>query len=108
MKVALVIGTRPQIIKSAPIIHAALEGSELDIQVVHTGQHYDYEMSRIFFSELDLPDLIVNLGVGSGSHAARARVLSWSHYVKNMQQIYEELSDMRFRRTILCEVFEFE
>lgn len=69
MKVALVIGTRPQIIKSAPIIHAALEGSELDIQVVHTGQHYDYEMSRIFFSELDLPDPVVNLGVGSGSHA---------------------------------------
>ena len=69
MKVALVIGTRPQIIKSAPIIHAALEGSELDIQVVHTGQHYDYEMSRVFFNELDLPEPVVNLGVGPGSHA---------------------------------------
>ncbi len=69
VKAALVIGTRPQIIKSAPIIHAAYERSEVDLQVVHTGQHYDYEMSRVFFNELDLPDPIVNLGVGSGSHA---------------------------------------
>ena len=69
MKVALVIGTRPQIIKSAPIIHAACGRSEVDLQVVHTGQHYDYEMSRLFFNELDLPDPVVNLGVGSGSHA---------------------------------------
>lgn len=69
MKVALVLGTRPQIIKSAPIIHVACEHSEVDLQIVHTGQHYDYEMSRIFFNELDLPEPIVNLGVGSGSHA---------------------------------------
>jgi len=36
--------------------------------VVHTGQHYDYEMSKQFFNELSLPDPVVNLGVGSGSH----------------------------------------
>ena len=35
---------------------------------MHTGQHYDYEMSRVFFNELGLPDPVVNLGVGSGSH----------------------------------------
>ena len=68
MRVALVIGTRPQIIKSAPIIkEAGRRGVGLD--VVHTGQHYDYELSRVFFNELDLPDPVVNLGVGSGSHA---------------------------------------
>ena len=67
MRVALVIGTRPQIIKSAPIIREAVRrGVELD--VVHTGQHYDYELSRVFFNELELPDPVVNLGVGSGSH----------------------------------------
>jgi len=38
------------------------------LDVVHTGQHYDYELSRVFFNELDLPDPVVNLGVGSGSH----------------------------------------
>ena len=63
------IGTRPQIIKSAPIIHAAYEYSDINLEIVHTGQHYDYEMSRIFFNELELPEPIVNLGVGSGSHA---------------------------------------
>jgi len=67
MRVALVIGTRPQIIKSAPLIReAGRRGLELD--VVHTGQHYDYELSRVFFNELTLPDPVMNLGVGSGSH----------------------------------------
>jgi len=65
----LVIGARPQIIKSAPIIHEASKDAEIEFQIVHTGQHYDFEMSRIFLDELELPDPIVNLGVGSGSHA---------------------------------------
>ena len=65
----LVIGARPQIIKSAPIVHEASKGAEVEFQLVHTGQHYDFEMSRIFFGELELPDPVVNLGVGSGSHA---------------------------------------
>lgn len=64
----LVIGARPQIIKSAPIIHEASGDAEVEFQLVHTGQHYDFEMSRIFFGELELPDPVVNLGVGSGSH----------------------------------------
>jgi len=69
MKVMLVIGARPQIIKSAPIVREASKDAEIEFQIVHTGQHYDFEMSRIFFDELELPDPIVNLGVGSGSHA---------------------------------------
>ncbi|MDH5462146.1 MAG: UDP-N-acetylglucosamine 2-epimerase (non-hydrolyzing) [Candidatus Bathyarchaeota archaeon] len=64
----LVIGARPQIIKSAPIVHEASKDAEVEFQLVHTGQHYDFEMSRIFFGELELPDPVVNLGVGSGSH----------------------------------------
>ena len=68
MRVALVIGTRPQIIKSAPIIHNANKFPDIELFVVHTGQHYDYEMSKQFFNELSLPDPVVNLGVGSGSH----------------------------------------
>ncbi|MFQ6064313.1 MAG: non-hydrolyzing UDP-N-acetylglucosamine 2-epimerase [Candidatus Bathyarchaeia archaeon] len=67
----LVIGARPQIIKSAPIIHEASEDAEVEFQIVHTGQHYDFEMSKIFFGELELPDPVVNLGVGSGSHASQ-------------------------------------
>lgn len=63
MYAVIVIGTRPQIIKTAPLLKET--GSRgLDLDVVHTGQHYDYEMSRIFFNELGLPDPAVNLGVG--------------------------------------------
>jgi UDP-N-acetylglucosamine 2-epimerase len=61
MRVALVIGTRPQIIKSAPIIKEAVRRG-LGLDVVHTGQHYDYEMSMVFFNELDLPDPAMSLG----------------------------------------------
>lgn len=69
MKVTLILGTRPQIIKSAPLIHQAEKDSDIDMQIVHTGQHYDYEMSKEFFDELELPDPTTNLNVGSGTHA---------------------------------------
>jgi len=68
MKCVLVLGTRPQIIKSAPIIHAATKWSEIQFDIVHTGQHYDYEMSKRFFDEMSLPEPVTNLGVGSGTH----------------------------------------
>jgi len=51
MRVALVIGTRPQIIKSAPIVHTAKDFPGMELLIVHTGQHYDYAMSRGFFNE---------------------------------------------------------
>lgn len=69
MRLMLVIGTRPQIIKSAPIIREAKKHKEIELQLVHTGQHYDFEMSKIFFNEMELPDPLVNLSVGSGTHA---------------------------------------
>lgn len=67
MHAAIVIGTRPQIIKTAPILKEA-ERRGLELDVIYTGQHYDYEISKVFFNELDLPDPVMNLGVGSGSH----------------------------------------
>ena len=69
MKATLILGTRPQIIKSAPLIHLAKNDSDIDMQVIHTGQHYDYEMSKEFFDELNLPDPTANLNIGSGTHA---------------------------------------
>jgi len=66
--VALVIGTRPQIIKSVPIIDAARTSNAMKLSIIHTGQHYDYEMSQVFFSQFSLPDPVANLEVGSGSH----------------------------------------
>jgi len=69
MRLMLVVGARPQMIKSAPIIHEARKHGEIELQLVHTGQHYDFEMSKVFFDEMALPEPLVNLGVGSGSHA---------------------------------------
>jgi UDP-GlcNAc3NAcA epimerase len=69
LHVVLVIGARPQIVKSAPLIHLAAQNSEVNFDVIHTGQHYDYEMNKVFFDELQLPDAAANLNVGSGTHA---------------------------------------
>ena len=67
MVVFLVVGTRPQIIKSAPIVQKSIELG-LDIEIIHTGQHYDYTLSQVFLEELSIPVPVVNLGVGSGTH----------------------------------------
>ena len=67
MRIFTVIGARPQFIKAAPLSHALrLQHQEF---LVHTGQHYDDKMSRVFFEELSIPMPDVHLQVGSGSHA---------------------------------------
>jgi UDP-N-acetylglucosamine 2-epimerase (non-hydrolysing) len=65
--VAFVLGTRPEIIKLAPVIHACSDAM-LPYTIVHTGQHYSETLDSVFFEQLDLPDPAYNLGVGSGSH----------------------------------------
>jgi UDP-GlcNAc3NAcA epimerase len=67
MKIISVIGARPQFIKYA-ILAKELRAVHSDI-LIHTGQHYDYNMNKIFFDELGIPAPEYNLGVGSGSHA---------------------------------------
>lgn len=67
MKLAIVVGTRPEIIKLAPVIRACL-AREVPFVVVHTGQHYSFELDGVFFEQLELPKPTHNLGVGSGSH----------------------------------------
>ena len=75
MKLILVAATRPNFMKVAPIIraidkHNGTSGGELiEPILVHTGQHYDYEMSQVFFEDLELPQPDIYLGVGSGTHA---------------------------------------
>lgn len=65
MRISVVVGTRPEIIKMAPV-YFALEKTRLGPRLVHSGQHYDYEMSKVFFEELALPEPAAFLGVGSG------------------------------------------
>ncbi len=67
MDIVFVVGTRPQFIKLASLVRA-FNKHGIEYGVIHTGQHYDYEMNRIFFEELGLPEPIAYLGVGSGSH----------------------------------------
>ena len=71
LKVFLVAGARPNFMKIAPIFRAAQKFSQIDCQVVHTGQHYDHEMSQTFLDELELPRPHFFLNGGSGSHAVQ-------------------------------------
>ena len=67
-KIAIVIGTRPEIIKMAPVIRECqLRG--VDFFIIHSNQHYSADMDAIFFDQLELPAPNYNLGVGSGLHA---------------------------------------
>ena len=67
LKIVSVLGARPQFIKAAPVSRALRATGHTEF-LLHTGQHYDYGMSRIFFDELGIPEPDINLGVGSGSH----------------------------------------
>ena len=71
MKVHLVAGARPNFMKIAPIYRAALSKKGIDCQIVHTGQHYDHEMSQAFFDDLDIPKPQYFLDAGSGTHAVQ-------------------------------------
>jgi UDP-GlcNAc3NAcA epimerase len=64
LRIASVVGARPNFIKMAPV-YRALKGFA-DHSIIHTGQHYDYRLSKIFFKEFNLPDPDFELGVGSG------------------------------------------
>jgi UDP-N-acetylglucosamine 2-epimerase (non-hydrolysing) len=66
MEIASIVGARPNFIKCAPLSRELRK--EFDEILIHTGQHYDYEMNKVFFDELKIPEPDYHLGVGSGSH----------------------------------------
>jgi UDP-N-acetylglucosamine 2-epimerase (non-hydrolysing) len=69
MKTFLVAGARPNFMKIAPVFREALKHSQLECKIIHTGQHYDFDMSQTFFEDLELPAPHFFLDGGSGSHA---------------------------------------
>jgi len=74
--IAIILGTRPEIIKMAPVIRECQRRC-LDYSIIHTGQHYSYHMDRIFFEQLELPQPDHNLDVGSGNHGEQTgRILA--------------------------------
>jgi UDP-GlcNAc3NAcA epimerase len=68
MKAVSVVGARPQFVKAAVVHRALSQHSELEAVLIHTGQHYDAGMSKVFFEELDIPQPDYDLEIGSGSH----------------------------------------
>ena len=68
MKSVIILGTRPEIIKMSPVIRE-YDRLRLDYFILHTGQHYSYNLDKVFFEKLGLPSPKYNLGVGSGTHA---------------------------------------
>ena len=68
LKILNIVGTRPNFIKIAPLHRAFSKYSDIKSKIVHTGQHYDENMSRVFFGQLELPNPDYFLGIGGGSH----------------------------------------
>ncbi|MBN1198085.1 MAG: UDP-N-acetylglucosamine 2-epimerase (non-hydrolyzing) [Bacteroidales bacterium] len=69
MKILSVIGARPQFVKAATVSRMIATHSDFQEILLHTGQHYDENMSSLFFQELNIPEPDYNLNIGSGSHA---------------------------------------
>lgn len=87
--ISIVLGTRPEIIKMAPVIRAC-QKKNVEFSILHTGQHYSYEMDRIFFEELELPQPDYNLDVGSGTHAEQtAKIMTGTEriFIDNLPDI---------------------
>ena len=70
-KIILVVGARPNFTKIGPVLRAIKKADCFDYLLIHTGQHYDRNMSGIFFEELGIPDPDINFGVGSSSHVVQ-------------------------------------
>lgn len=74
--IAIILGTRPEIIKMSPVIREC-EKQNIDYFILHTGQHYSYNMDKVFFDQLNLPEAKYNLDTGSGIHGVQtARMLA--------------------------------
>ncbi len=71
MRIINIVGTRPNLMKIAPLMEAYADAPGIEPILVHTGQHYDDNMSDLFFRQLGIPEPDLNLGVGSGSHAVQ-------------------------------------
>jgi len=105
MKIILVIGARPNFVKIAPIIRVIKKYDDIEYKLVHTGQHYDYNMSKVFFEELEIPEPDFNFSVGSATHAnqtADIMILFESYCLKEKPDIVLVVGDVN--STLACAI----
>ena len=79
IKIHLIAAARPNFMKIAPLYHALKSEAWAVPVIVHTGQHYDLNMSDVFFQDLALPEPDIHLGVGSGTHAEQSGQVMMSY-----------------------------
>ncbi len=84
IRTAVVVGARPNFVKAAPLLRAFAQARQFEVYLIHTGQHYDAEMSAVFFRDLRLKLPDINLGVASGSHAEQT-----GEMLKRLGQVLE-------------------
>ena len=96
IKFVTIIGARPQIIKAAAISRAIKNkfSKEKTEVIVHTGQHYDQNMSEVFFQELDIPKTNYNLKVGSGKHGVPSFKYAFVSYTFPFTMIQQSSSEL--------------
>ncbi|MBN3038344.1 MAG: UDP-N-acetylglucosamine 2-epimerase (non-hydrolyzing) [Candidatus Omnitrophica bacterium] len=75
LKVAMVVGARPQFVKASMLVRALDKHRKIDTIIIHTGQHYDKNMSHIFFKELKIKPAKYNLGIGSAAHGLQTGLM---------------------------------
>ena len=92
--ITLIAGARPNFMKIASLIHAIqkaqAEGRDIQYRLVHTGQHYDKQMSETFFEELNIPKPDVNLGCGGGSQAEQTAAIMVA-FEKDLMEHFTDL-----------------
>ncbi|MFP4025530.1 MAG: non-hydrolyzing UDP-N-acetylglucosamine 2-epimerase [Thiohalospira sp.] len=95
IKIVTIVGARPQIIKAAALSRAIKNhfNHQINEVIVHTGQHYDHNMSQVFFDELQIPQPDINLNIGSASHGVQT--------AKMIQGIEEILLDIKPQAIVL-------
>ncbi|HTE51362.1 MAG TPA: UDP-N-acetylglucosamine 2-epimerase, partial [Kofleriaceae bacterium] len=102
-RILCVAGARPNFPKIAPIMRSLATTADLEPILVHTGQHYDDKLSRVFFDELGIPRPDISLEVGSGSHAQQtAEIMRRFEGVVEAQQPHAVLVVGDVNSTVAC------
>ncbi|ACF13261.1 UDP-N-acetylglucosamine 2-epimerase [Chloroherpeton thalassium ATCC 35110] len=104
-KIISVVGARPNFMKIAPLHHALKKSGKYQSIILHTGQHYDEKMSKVFFDDLGLPEPDIYLGIGSGSHAeqtAKVMIEFEKVLMKELPEIVIVVGDVN--STLACSI----